>query len=71
MGLEEMEAYARQALLIDKLERKNEALHNELAASKAGTLQKDEVRKWLEIGESYLFINDAYKDSIRIIFGDA
>lgn len=70
MGLEEMEAYAKQALKIDSLERTIKGLYTELEATKVDTLPKDKVRKWLTIGKDYLFVEDDYKEEIRIIFGE-
>lgn len=71
MGLEEMEAYARQALLIDKLERKNEALHNEIASLNNQCLTKEFVKSWFAyIRLDFISIDSEAKLSIVELLGE-
>ena len=69
MGLEEMEAYAAQALKIDSLERQVKALQGELAKTKVNFLPKEEVKSWLTIGMDYCFLNDFGKSECLRLFG--
>lgn len=63
--LEEMEAYAQKCLKIDTLERRVKELENELNDVLQNETSLNIIEKWFEIGETYLFVRDDYKDTIR------
>lgn len=63
--LEEMEAYAQKCLKIDALERRVKELENELNDALQNKISLSTIEKWFEIGETYLFVRDDYKDTVR------
>ena len=63
--LEEMKAYAEQAVRIAELDRKCAQLEEQVALMYKETLSKEQIKKWFLASESYLFVADTSKQEIR------
>jgi hypothetical protein len=66
--LEEMKAYAQQAIEIERQAITIKNLFSEIEHINKMCLKKEAVAKWLTIGDSYIFVNEEFKDEIRDIF---
>ena len=78
MGLEEMEAYAQQALKIASLERGLEeaevrslSIKEEAEAEAKSLVSKEEVKSWFStISDEYVFIANESKKEVLIALGE-
>ena len=69
--LEEMKAYAEQALKINALEREVCRLNAELRTMQETHIAKEDAKAWFAtIDKAYVFLTDQGKEDIRKKLGD-